>query len=478
MTAVDRLSIVAHDKFQEIVDEANRPDSLIRLQTVILDDPTEREQTKTVQAQPDITTLLGIAPPAPQPTGEGEGVAPIAPVFTDDLEQRIARETYNVMRRIGQQSGPNAVTTQKLLEPEVQQKIAEEVQRRIAPTQAVQGGLEFPSVSQVSETISTVAAVVAKTAEILVARTISIPRIMTLPVGEVKRGFTPFVLSFAGLDWMQPTAELLAQNLRDNEQTIIGFQRAGIKEKLLEDHLVFSLMDFPEVDYFTQADLLYDLSGQLVRHFSESLGKPETEIEQIFQVNRRPLAEFIYKQMQRHRYQEPTEYETKVSQGFVELKPGAYTAPVGAAILNVFTPPPNGADINRYVYGHFKKCLYPITKFQSNQERILAGILEHEAEKWFRPARGQFQMEYRVGQDPQEYQPDFVAELADRIVMLEVKAANELETAEVQEKARVAQQWCLRASQHSESHGGKPWEYHLISHNTIQANMSLETLLH
>lgn len=478
VTAVDRLSIVAHDKFQEIVDEANRPDSLIRLQTVILDDPTEREQTKTVQAQPDITTLLGIAPPAPQPTGEGEGVAPIAPVFTDDLEQRIARETYNVMRRIGQQSGPNAVTTQKLLEPEVQQKIAEEVQRSIAPTQAVQGGLEFPSVSQVSETISTVAAVVAKTAEILVARTISIPRIMTLPVGEVKRGFTPFVLSFAGLDWMQPTAELLAQNLRDNEQTIIGFQRAGIKEKLLEDHLVFSLMDFPEVDYFTQADLLYDLSGQLVRHFSESLGKPETEIEQIFQVNRRSLAEFIYKQMQRHRYQEPTEYETKVSQGFVELKPGAYTAPVGAAILNVFTPPPNGADINRYVYGHFKKCLYPITKFQSNQERILAGILEHEAEKWFRPARGQFQMEYRVGQDPQEYQPDFVAELADRVVMLEVKAANELETAEVQEKARVAQQWCLRASQHSESHGGKPWEYHLISHNTIQANMSLETLLH
>jgi len=31
-TAVDRLNIVAHDRFQEIVDEANRPDSVIRLQ--------------------------------------------------------------------------------------------------------------------------------------------------------------------------------------------------------------------------------------------------------------------------------------------------------------------------------------------------------------------------------------------------------------------------------------------------------------
>ena len=32
VTAVDRLNIVAHDKFQEIIDEANRPDSPIRLQ--------------------------------------------------------------------------------------------------------------------------------------------------------------------------------------------------------------------------------------------------------------------------------------------------------------------------------------------------------------------------------------------------------------------------------------------------------------
>ena len=30
VTAVDRLNIVAHDKFQEIIDEANRPDSAIR----------------------------------------------------------------------------------------------------------------------------------------------------------------------------------------------------------------------------------------------------------------------------------------------------------------------------------------------------------------------------------------------------------------------------------------------------------------
>ena len=34
VTAVDRLNIVAHDKFQEIIEEANKPDSAIRLQAL------------------------------------------------------------------------------------------------------------------------------------------------------------------------------------------------------------------------------------------------------------------------------------------------------------------------------------------------------------------------------------------------------------------------------------------------------------
>lgn len=478
--AVDRLNIVAHDKFQEIVDEANRPDSLIRLQTVVLEDPAEREQTQTVQVAPAINALLGLSSPLPAGEGPGgEGTAPPAPVFQDELEQRIARETYRVMQNIGKQSGDKAVTTQTLLDSETQARIVEEVQRRIAPAQlpATQAGLEFPQAPASPEATRVVAAVVAKTAEILVRRTISIPRIITVPVGEVKWGFNPFALSFAGLDWVQPTAELLAQNLRDNRQELIGFQRAGIKEKRLEDHLVFGLMDKPEVDYFTQSDLLYDLAAQMTRHFLETLGKTEEELEEILQINRRILAEFIYRQMQTHRFQEPTEYETRISQGFVELKPRSFKTSANGSVLNVNVPPPTKSEIGRLLYGHFQKCLYPYTTFQSDPERILAGILEHEAEKWFRPATGQFQMEYRLNQEPKLYQPDFVAELSDRIVMLEVKAANEMESAEVLEKAKVGRQWCAQASQHATRHGGKSWTYHLIAHTSIQASMSLEALL-
>ena len=49
VAAVDRLNIVAHDKFQEIIDEANRGDSPIRLKQVILEAPSADDKKVSVQ---------------------------------------------------------------------------------------------------------------------------------------------------------------------------------------------------------------------------------------------------------------------------------------------------------------------------------------------------------------------------------------------------------------------------------------------
>lgn len=53
----------------------------------------------------------------------------------------------------------------------------------------------------------------------------------------------------------------------------------------------------------------------------------------------------------------------------------------------------------KYVFGGFKKCLYPVQKFETESGRVLAMVLEREAEKWFRPVGGQFQILYRLGPD-------------------------------------------------------------------------------
>src|SRR3989338_1643432 len=42
----DELTIVAHDRFQEIIDEANKPDSIIRKENIITIDAEELSQRK------------------------------------------------------------------------------------------------------------------------------------------------------------------------------------------------------------------------------------------------------------------------------------------------------------------------------------------------------------------------------------------------------------------------------------------------
>ena len=62
VTAVDRLNIVAHDKFQEIIDEANRPGSVIQLQKVELSADQLEHKTVTVVSQSQLATKLGLQP--------------------------------------------------------------------------------------------------------------------------------------------------------------------------------------------------------------------------------------------------------------------------------------------------------------------------------------------------------------------------------------------------------------------------------
>ncbi len=58
VSIVDRLNIIAHDRFQEIVDEANRSDSPIRLKTIILDPENDLHKTKTVFTQSNLAAKI------------------------------------------------------------------------------------------------------------------------------------------------------------------------------------------------------------------------------------------------------------------------------------------------------------------------------------------------------------------------------------------------------------------------------------
>jgi len=60
----------------------------------------------------------------------------------------------------------------------------------------------------------------------------------------------------------------------------------------------------------------------------------------------------------------------------------------------------------------------------------------------------------KLGADYSGYQADFLAETVDCISMLEAKACNDMQDAEVHAKKDAAVQWCRHATSHAPSQCG------------------------
>ncbi len=104
-------------------------------------------------------------------------------------------------------------------------------------------------------------------------------------------------------------------------------------------------------------------------------------------------------------------------------------------------------------------------------------IFDREAQKWFKPAKGQSQILYKASIDTQEFVPDFVAETETCIYNLEPKARNEMRDPEVLAKKEAAVKWCELATNHASANSGEPWKYVLITHDAIAANMTLSGIV-
>jgi len=462
VSTVDRLSIVAHDRFQEIIDEANRPDSLIHLTQVILDPETDLKKTVTIVSQPNIMGIIG--------GGSGQGITgqalyggttPAKPLFVSEAEQKIALATYEMIKKF--ESLPSS---SHLMNTDVQKEIAQAIAEQIAPEQMVlPGTTEIPDIAEI----------VTKTTEALVNQTIDIPRIIVVPKGEITIGYDHFTLDCSAIHYQPVERDLLIHHLRTLQQETLSLGGNVFEEKRLENYIVRGLIDFNDISYDEHADLLYDIAGQMIAHLLSYLS--EDDVRNVLIYHQKQLAHFIHAQMQSHQWEKAIDYEVKVSKGFTELKQSAYTAKADEPVHDFKMTIEDKSRIGQMVFGGFQRCLYPLLKFQSDPERRMALILDRETNKWFKPAKGQFQIFYKSGIEHSEYIPDFVAETNECIYMLEPKARNEMTSADVLVKKEAACKWCQMATGYNKDNGGKPWVYLLIPHDAIAENMTLKGLV-
>ena len=457
--AVDRLTIVSHDRFQEIIDHANDPNSIIRTGVVIGKDIPEAGK-KAVIVESEFEKIISTPPPK---AGEEEKAQKTRSLFEKPEEQEVAKATFQVIRQYERLRGSD-----QLQEAKIQKEIVKKVEEIVRPKL----GLIFDSLGE-----GTVSNVVKETTTLYQDLSIDIPKIVVVPKGEVVAGYQEFELDTRNIN-LQPVAQdILIQHLHDMQRYKLRDGSGVVEETRPEDYLVRGLIDFNDISYDDHAALLYKLAGQVVAHLRSYLSE-EDDVVNVLQYHQQALVKLIHSQMQDHFTETAASYEAHVTKGFRTLRPNSYTAGADQAVRDFRTPIPDGEKnrIGSMLFGGFQKCLYPEQNFESDSERRFAVILENDEDdalKWFKPAKGDFQIHY--SQD-QSYEPDFVVETADGKFLCEPKRASEVLDQVVQSKADAAAVWCENATVHAKTYGGKPWTYLLIPHDQITEQMSLSGL--
>lgn len=456
---VDRLNIIAHDRFQEVIDEAGRADSPIRLKQLKLSSDDYAAGTlRSVPVLPKLERLLGTASEAVA-SGPGGVAYPRSEYLPS--QATVAGVTMQVIDEL---SRTQAIPTSAALsDVGVQKLVVERVRELVTPAQA----------DLLSNDGTDLDVIVKRTLTLTLRHTIDIPRILVKPKGVVRSGYRPFTVDVSRLSFQPQDQQLVSRGLQSGREVLFG-QASTVSEQRLEDYVVRELINYDDVSYDEHADLIYGLAEQVIQHFRSYL-ETDGDLHNVLVNNAKVIAENLHAQMVVHYFEDLGETEVVVSQGFTPLKHSAVTAE--GDVLPLEQPPVERSRIAALVYGGFQRCLYDYQKFQSDTERVLAQILERDAVVWFRPVAGQFNIYYRRGADQPEYVPDFAASTADLNLLIETKKVADMDSEEVQSKARAAVNWCASASAYAQKYGTKPWRYLLVPHDAVAVNMTLQTMV-
>lgn len=228
------------------------------------------------------------------------------------------------------------------------------------------------------------------------------------------------------------------------------------------------------IDYCKCGALIFSLIEQAKQHFLAYLSEEDTE--KVMRQNARAIADFIYAQMNEHFHESDIEYASTEIRPFSRIE-GSFGSKVKADAIYDYNVTVKASDVRQKVFKGFKKACHTLYKFDSLPELVFARILERDSDvlRWMRPASKQFNIYW--GKARQKYEPDFVVETADAIYLVEVKAANEVYSPDVQEKGRAGDKYCQTVSAWNKDNGGKPWMYAIVADNNIQLNSSFMYLI-
>jgi type III restriction enzyme len=455
---VDKLTVVAHDNFNKVIAAAQDPNSVLnKLKFVEIDESALKERVEVVTVQNTINQNL---------QKEQEEVNKIADAKVKQQRQNqvdAKRILVNVIPFFNTNSEVKKV--EDLNKPEVKKQVMAAVRKELS---SGQGNLFAETIAEEAE------AMYDTLVQDFKKNIIEIPR-MDLIQGEVTASFEDFDLEADGFSYEQLNDEIVRMGLKDKSIDtikVISGVNFGSPVKIL----ISELINYSEIDYDTNADLLRKLAKQAVTEL-ELKKKDDEDIRKLVFQWRTPIANKIYNQMMQHfRLHEP-EYIKPNVRPFTKIEDWNFTTLVNAERKDYRDESFPAVQVPKFVFRGFEKSCHFEYKFDSRTEQTFSFILENDKEviKWLRPAPNQFRIYWQ--HNNRIYEPDFIAETADCIYMIETKAANEVDAAEIQAKAQAAVKYCKYATEYTAEHGGKPWKYAIIPHDQVTKYSSIKRLV-
>lgn len=454
---VDKLTIIAHENFARIVEEASKEDSLLkRCKFVDLDDDQLNQEGVSVLTVPPTVSdpLLKYRKQAEQAKSE-EG-------------KMKALELYNATEAVQEavievaEETETASIVDIAKDPEKLKLLRKKVYDRIDKSNSLFGEEIKSEITDdfVVETITQYK-----------RNLIEIPRISILP-REVRYELAPFTVDFSNAKFVFSVKDaiIVRQDLVDHKQEILEVIASG-RDQSVKKKILLALMDEPDIDYNVMREEILDLINQILNYIGSYIPDPQDAIRTIDQ-NVQLIAKRLHDQIQNHLITEVEEYdETKVLP-FSKIEPINLGERASYPRKTLHDHISKLSEIKRYIFQGFQKACHECYSFDSNTERNFAIVLENDRDvlTWLRPALYQFNINW--GRDNRRYQPDFVVETEKKIYIVETKAEKDLSAEDVKAKAEAASRYCKLATNYTSSHGGKEWEYLLISHLSVETTFS------
>lgn len=449
---VDAVMLTAHDKFNDIIEEAQRGDSIFKAGNVIKVEEIAPEQTTYTQLtiEPPTNTTLDKAyehTKLPKTDATDALLKKAAEIISTEVSQHI------------QHTPGHTVTSEQA------KQIVETVKQKVSEDKDLgemfkenENPLEAWMLYQTEETHRAA-----------VSKFIPIPRIKVTDAGVEEYVFLDFDLNMADFTHVPIKNELLVQNLEDmqDRQCINGdsidFEGYNPKKVILEQ-----LRKKPEIDYEKCSALLFKLITQMCDHYADCYGI--NGMQNIIMMYKRDIGNKIYKQMLQHFYCEngllreevigTRDYNLEQHYNYVER----------VDLFSIYTE-----KIQSVLFDGIKKGVFDRTKFDSHPELLFARILEYDTDvqNWLRPASQEFNITYNHGHC---YEPDFVVETEKAIYLVEVKGEDKLNDPDVIAKKRRGIQYCEVATRWSKANGYKEWQYLFIPSKQVMPNSSFKQL--